>query len=409
MASKIKVLFTAPHISPAATGEGYVGFKWAEALSQRVDLTVLAFQSAKHAPLGEQLPLATVHTWPQPRAFLQATPFRTMLKPEYPAFLWRVRSFMAANADKFDLAHQFLPMAMRYPTPLLGYGVPYIMGPLGGGLDSPAGFAQEASSTGWFTKLRNLDKYRRRFDPWLRSTYSNAELVLGVAPYIRENLAGIPLKRYENLLELGIDELAPVKPARDTADISLLHVGRAVRTKGLREVVKALSLLRDRPGIRLVSAGGGEEVDICKREAEKLGVADRVTFLGRVSRARVEELYTQADAFVFPSFREPTGGVLYEAMRWGLPIVAARYGGPASIVDESCGIMVDARDSTQMATDVAAAITRLADDRELRERLGAGARAKVAGELWQSKADRLVALYQQVLEDSKRPPLRLSA
>lgn len=409
MTPVIKVLLTAPQIAQAATGESYVGFKWAEALSERVDLTVLSFQHPKHPPLGEQLPLATVHSWPQPKAFLNASPFRTMLKPEYLAFFRQVRGFMARHAEEFDIAHQFLPMAMRYPTPLRGHGVPYVMGPLGGGLDSPPGFVNETSSAQWFTKLRDLDKYRRRFDPWLRATYSKADLVLGVAPYIRDNLAAIQLQRYENLLELGIDELAPRKPVRDTADIHLLHVGRAVRTKGLREVINALALLRDRPGIRLTSAGGGEEIEICQREAEALGVADRVTFLGRVSRAKVEELYASADAFVFPSFREPTGGVLYEAMRWGLPIIAARYGGPASIVNDACGVMVDAIDPTQMARDVAAAVVRLADDRSLRQRLGDGAREQVAGELWHIKADRLVALYREVLADAKRPSLRLRA
>ncbi len=107
-----------------------------------------------------------------------------------------------------------------------------------------------------------------------------------------------------------------------------------MRTKGLRDAVRALGHLADLPHAVLTSAGEGEEIDLCREEARRLGVADRVRFLGRIPRAQVEELYREADLFLFPSFREPAGNVLYEAQRWGLPCIAADRGGPAFIVDD---------------------------------------------------------------------------
>lgn len=395
----LRVLLIAPHISRDATGEGFVAFKWAEALAERVRLTVAALQSPNHSPLAEQLPGAEVITWPEPRMFTKVTRFRAMLKPEWPFFARHVKRFLRQEAGRFDLAHQIMPQAMRYATPLRGHGLPYVIGPLGGALETPAAFAGEVSAGSWFTRLRRLDHVRLRHDPWLRASYSEAALVLGVAPYIRELLSPVPIRRYANVLELGIDALAPEREPGPAGQVRLLHVGRGVRTKGLRDVVRAMGHLRERADLSLVSAGAGEEIDICRAEAEKLGIADRITFLGPIPRTEVEKLYANADIFAFPSFREPAGNVIYEAMRWGLPVIAARRGGPDSIVDDTCGLKIDVTDPDRFPRDIAAAITRLADDPDLRDRLGRGARARVEAEgLWPVKADRLVAEYRACLQ-----------
>jgi glycosyltransferase involved in cell wall biosynthesis len=170
-----------------------------------------------------------------------------------------------------------------------------------------------------------------------------------------------------------------------------------VRTKGLRDAVRALAHLRDLPGVTLTSAGAGEDLEPCRDEARRLGVADRVQFLGRIPRTEVGALYESHDAFCFPSFREPAGNVLYEAMRHGLPVVTADRGGPGWIVDDTCGIRVPVTDPATYAADIARALRDLAAAPDLRARLGAGARDKVAREgLWSAKAERLVCLYAEI-------------
>jgi glycosyltransferase involved in cell wall biosynthesis len=209
------------------------------------------------------------------------------------------------------------------------------------------------------------------------------------------------MRRFEPFLGIGVQDLAPnVSRQEEPGRLALLHVGRAVRTKGLRDTVRALALLGDLPGITLTSIGGGEEVAICRSEAERLGVADRVRVLGRLERTEIEAHYRDSDTFVFPSFRESMGGVLYEAMRWGLPVVTVDCGGPGWIVDESCGLKVSLTSPEIMPGELAQAIRRLAQNPALRRQLGAGARAKVAAEaLWKSKAERMVALYAETLAE----------
>lgn len=405
---RLRVLMIAPNIDGTDIGEAYVAFKWAEAVAEITDLTVLSFQRPGRAALAAQLPGARVVTWPEPQWAVSKGRLNSMLKPAFPIFSRHVRRWLAeapARGERFDIAHQVMPQAPRYATPLRHFPVPYVLGPIGGALDTPAAFRAETGAAPLFTRLRALDGIRLRHDPALRASYARAALVLGVAPYVADVLAGLPLARFETVLELGIDDLAPeTLRTAVPGQLRLLHVGRTVRTKGQRDVVRALALLKDRPGITLTAAGGGEDLDPCLAEAERLGVADRCRFLGPIPRAEVEALYASHDVFAFPSFREAAGGVLYEAMRWGLPVITAARGGPDSIIDDRSGLRVPVTDPQSFAADIARAIRRLDDDPALRLRLGRGARAKVGREgLWPQKARALVALYRSVLGRAEAP------
>lgn len=394
--AKPRVLLIAPYLSGESTGEPFVAFRWAQALAPLVDLTVACFQSPRHSPIGGQLPGARAVTWPSPRFIPRGGRFAAMLKPEWPIFARHIGRHLRDHAGDYDLAHQIMPQGMRYASPLRGHGLPYVVGPLGGALPTPPAFAHEDAPAGWFTRLRALDGPRLRHDPWLRRSYAEAALVLGVAPYVGQALAaaGIAPRAYADVLELGIEDLAPARTSRNDGEIRLLHVGRGVRTKGLRDAIRAMAQVDD-PRLHLTSAGDGPEVAECRAEAVRLGVADRVTFRGLIPRAEVEELYRTSDIYVFPSFREPAGNVVYEAMRWGLPIIGAAAGGPDAILDETCAIKVPVTDPETFAADIATALRRLVDDPALAERLGQGARAKVAAEgLWPNKAAGLVELYR---------------
>ena len=403
----MKVLLIAPNIDGTDVGEAFVAFKWAEALSARVSLTVLSFERPGRKSLAAQLPMATVVTWPEPAWARRNERLNAMLKPAWPVFARRVQTWLRqalSRGARFDVAHQLMPQAARYPSPLRHFDLPYIIGPLGGALDTPAPFRSEAGSAPLFTRLRALDAWRFRHDPWLRSSYAGAACVLGVAPYVRDVLSDIPLRRFEPMLELGIDDVEAARPRPLAAGrLKLLHVGRGVRTKGLRDTVRAMAQVRDLPGVTLTSAGGGEEIALCEAEARALGVADRITFLGRQPRERIEELYRTHDVFVFPSFREPAGGVLYEAMRHGLPVITAARGGPDYIIDNTCGLRLPVTTPADFATAIATAIRGLNADPARAGRLGAGARAKVLAEgLWGAKADRMVTLYEEATARSAR-------
>ena len=404
---RLRVILLTPGANGRDVGEAFVSFKWAEALGRICDLTLLCFDRPEVRDHQAQLPHVRCVTWPEPEAPMRFPRMNSMLKPSWPVLSRHVRRWVRARlaaGERFDVAHMIMPQAPRYAVPFRGLGVPYSAGPLGGALSTPPAFEAETGTAALYTRLRRLDAWRLRRDPWLRRGYAEAALVLGVAPYMAGLLSPVPLKRFETVLELGIDDLPPL-PARpaDPGRLNLLHVGRGVRTKGLRDAVRALGHLADLPHAVLTSAGEGEEIDLCREEARRLGVADRVRFLGRIPRAQVEELYREADLFLFPSFREPAGNVLYEAQRWGLPCIAADRGGPAFIVDDENGIRVPVTDPETYPRDLAAAVRRLSDP-DLRARMGAAARRRLAKEaLWPAKAEALLALWRDVLDRGAGP------
>lgn len=401
----LRVLVIAPSLNGAGIGEVEWAFRWVEALSRRAKVTVLASSREGHKPLAEQLPQARVVTWPEIRFLYQRMErFNAMAKPGWPLFAWQVRRWLLAaraRGDWFDIGHQILPQAMRHPTPLRGLGLPYVIGPSGGALDTPGPFRDEvARGSSLASRLRAVDSFRLRYDPRLRATYSEADLVLGVAPYVYARLGDIPIRRFVPILERGRGSLPPprVRVAEQGA-LVMAHVGRVVRTKALRDVIRAMAHLTDLPQVTLLSAGDGPDLAACRKEANRLGVSDRIHFLGKVPRQRVEEIYAQADVFCFPSFREPMGGVLFEAMAHGLPVVAAAAGGPDFIIDDSSGIRIPVSDPDCFARDIAAAIRGLAMDPGQRLALGKGARARLIGfGTWDDKADTVLSLYHEVLD-----------
>ena len=158
--------------------------------------------------------------------------------------------------------------------------------------------------------------------------------------------------------ETGLTELPTLgdRPASD-GTVHLLYVGRLVRTKGLRDAIRALARLTTSTPVVLEVVGDGPDRAACEALVAELGLGRAVRFHGRQPRERVEGFYRSADIFVFPSYREPGGNVVFESMGYGVPLVVSDLGGPGSFVDETCAIRVHPNDPDQYADDLAAAIT----------------------------------------------------
>jgi glycosyltransferase involved in cell wall biosynthesis len=382
-------------------GEAWVGFQWVSRLAARHDVTLLTMHRRDRTPPSRQIEGARVIEWPDAKVFARQERLNSLLKPGYIPFYRGARRWIRtalARGERFDVIHQLLPVAMRYPSPATGLGVPYLIGPVGGSLENPPGFADDTAP--WFMRLRSLDRLRLQADPLLRRSYERADCVLGIAPYVRETLEGLDLRRFEIMSETGLTELPILgEPASRAGDVvRLLHVGRLVRTKGLRDAINALGQLTTSTPVRLDVVGEGFDRVACEALVTELGLDDAVRFHGWQPRERVQDFYRDADIFVFPSYREPGGNVVFESMGYGLPLVVSDLGGPGFVVDESCGIRVHPESPEQYARDLAAAITRLVDDPELRARLGAGARRRVTEiAVWDRKVEQLEALYDDLL------------
>ena len=396
----LRLLIIAPACDGEDVGEAWVAFQWIKELAESFDVTLLCTYKLGHTPMSQQLPGVRVVEWAEPAGVDRFERLNSLMQPGYLPFYVRARRWIRSRqraGEQFDIAHQVIPVAMRYPSPAAGLGLPLVIGPVGGSLESPPGFTAEEGATPWWQRLRQLDAWRIRHDRLLRRTYESADCVIGIADYVAEFLSDLRIQRLEIMSETAVHGVQPpIDRSRRVGTIRLLHVGRTVRTKGLRDVIRAMADLRDLD-VHLDVVGDGNDREACEELATALKIGDLVTFHGKLPRAEVDAFYERADVFVFPSYREPGGNVSLEAMSFGLPVIICRRGGPGASVDDSCGIRLDSVSPQQLAADCAAAIRSLVTDRELRLRMGAAGREYVATHhLWSHRVARLNTIYGEI-------------
>jgi glycosyltransferase involved in cell wall biosynthesis len=171
-------------------------------------------------------------------------------------------------------------------------------------------------------------------------------------PWIGEKTMVIPNMIREDMF------LPPDRP-RTKDPFVFIWAGRLEHVKGLDLLLEAVSLLKQRTTtsflVRL--AGRGPLRTALEKQAGKLGVNDRVRFLGRISREEMQVEMQRASCFVLPSRYEAFGAVLIEAMATGLPVIATRSGGPESIVTRENGLLVDPENAEQLADAMEQMIT----------------------------------------------------
>ena len=203
----------------------------------------------------------------------------------------------------------------------------------------------------------------------------------------------------------GVD-LRAFTPSGPRTDLGpgpvLLALGRAVPRKGVETTIRAL---RHVPGATLVIAGGrpGEpEPERLARIADRCGVADRVRFLGHVSRDDVPTLMRSADVVVSVPWYEPFGIVPLEAMACGVPVVASAVGGHLdTVVPGVTGLLVPPREEESLGR----ALRGLLADPLALTSYGTAAAARARSRYgWARVAAGTAAVYTEVLASRGRAP-----
>lgn len=401
--SKIKLLLIAPYFDANVPGESWSTYKWVEGLSLWCDVTVLTTHAKGWNNSTSPTNALEVVDWPDVSLPARFARINHEMAPGYIIFHHRARKWIKRRIRlgwDFDLVHQINPLALRYPSPAAGLGICYVIGPLAGSLSTPSGFVGEGTDKQWFRKFRQLDKVRLRIDPYLRRTYADAALVLGVAPYVEDLLAQSRLKRFAIISETGVDSVCNIpRTARLTEEpLRLLFVGRVIRTKGVIDAIRATALALKHHALRFDIIGDGDHLEACRDEVVRLGISDHVCFHGRLPRSELNQWYQSADVFLFPSFREPSGNVVFEALMHGTPVITSTLGGPGYVVDETCGIRVAPTNPSEYAERLSDAIIEMATNPERLAKMSAAATArleKVA--LWRIKIEMMLGLYSELL------------
>jgi glycosyltransferase involved in cell wall biosynthesis len=204
----------------------------------------------------------------------------------------------------------------------------------------------------------------------------------------------------------GSAHYAEDEVARLAAGTVLLYVGRFTAVKRLDRLIGAFARAQERleaaAGLVLVGGHPGEwEGEHPAQIAARLQV--RGVFLaGWRAHEQLPIFFSAADVVVMASEREHFGQLLIEGMACGLPAVAARSLGPASIIDDGrTGWLVDSADESGLA----AALAEVVEDPRERERRGRAARQAARERFsWSGISAQLVAVLDEVVADARHSP-----
>lgn len=212
---------------------------------------------------------------------------------------------------------------------------------------------------------------------------------------------GVPLARV-SVVYYGISAShqprAAHQYARDVADAPklLLHVGSLIARKNLSVLLQAFQQVTATvSNVRLALVGRGPLEPALRREAQQLGIADRVDFLGFVTEAEKLALYHRAALVVSASKMEGFGLAVGEAMACAVPVVATNVGSlPELVVDGESGLLVPVDDPAALR----AAIVRVLNDPGLAASMAAAGAERVTRYFrWPLAARGVLDVYQRVL------------
>lgn len=336
----------------------------------------------------------------QGKGWTMMTAVASLVYPYFERLVWQ-RFGAAIRAGTYDIVHRVTPLSPTTASSIAvkchRAGVPFILGPLNGGLPWPEHFqSARRKEREWLSYVRGAYKML----PGRTRTLAASRVILAGSRHTEAELPDRFSDRVIFVPENGIDPTRfPAGPDRsDAGPLRLCFIGRLVPYKGPDIAIEAaLPLLRTgRAQLDIVGDGPmmADLVALVTRE----GVAHAVAFHGWVEHHAVQSIAAHCAVFVFPSVREFGGGAVLEAMAMGLAPVVVAYGGPGELVTSERGVLVSLGSRAAIVADFADTLAALAADPARVAALGARARAWTMSRLtWSAKAKAMVEIYDWAL------------
>ncbi len=321
--------------------------------------------------------------------------------------VWR-RFGAAIRAGEYDIVHRVTPLTPTANSLIAARckraGVPFVMGPLNGGVPWPKGFdGERRREKEWLSYVRGAYKGM----PGRGRTLAAASAIICGS---KHTLGEIPAKYRAKTVWLPENAIDPTRfslTAAQTGTFPLrgCFIGRLVPYKGADMAIEAaLPMLRDGRLVLDIIGDGPQAAQLHELVARE-GVGDAVTFHGWMEHGAVQTVAAQAQLLVFPSVREFGGGVVLEAMALGVVPVVVDYAGPAELVDDTSGFRIPLGLRPQIVAGLRARLDALTKDPSVLPDMAKAARRRVARDFsWDAKARQIMRLWQAVLRGDATMP-----
>jgi glycosyltransferase involved in cell wall biosynthesis len=422
--SRLRILVLGPECTPEHVSIALVTYCHAVALAQLHDVTLVARASVEDGLRRANAPFRAIEVVRTPlsdriwswvfRRILKSNPdsqVRTaLLYPFHIAFEWRAWRQLRRRifAGEFDVVLRVVPITAVLPSPFAFFlrkgPIPFVIGPINGGLPWPSGFGQLEKQKEWVSGLRNLYRYL----PFARSTYRYAAAIIAASSQTyseflayRDKLFFVP----ENGIGRSTVSENLLRP-EGGGKLELIFVGGLVPRKACDLALRAAAPLLRSDLAHFAVVGDGPERNRLENLTRSLGIEKAVTFHGWISHAEVLSRMRSADVFVFPSVRDFGGGVVFEALAAGAVPVVVDFGGPGDIIYPEVGCKVPLTNENDVVAEIEKTLANLASNRDLLNRLRQRGMAYARERLtWDAKAQSTTHVLRWVVGRGPKPDL----
>lgn len=324
-------------------------------------------------------------------------------------YLWQIQAYFVARKlhreINFDLAHHVTFVKYSSPSFLSFLPIPFVWGPVGGGESAPLPFwADFSPKNKLYETLRWLWRSLGELDIFTRLTAQRSAIAYVTTADTASRVQKLGATRIEIAPETGmspqdIEQLAQCPPP-SSSPVRFISIARLLHWKGFHLGLRAFAQA-NLPDAEYWILGEGAELDRLADLALELGIADRVKLWGLQSRSDVLLKLGQCSVLVHPSLHDSGGWVCLEAMAAGRPVICLDLGGPAQQVTAETGFKIPARDPVPTVTAMAAAMTQIASDADLRLQMGKAGQHRVKTYYsWEARGRELSATYAALVAGS---------
>ena len=422
----LRILLLAPGSNPNGITGPLIGYSHGDALARLHAVTLVIGRGNEEAVRRRQRPFHAIEVISLPRLDrIYAWCFRRIFKNNYRsqvltafnylfclAFEWQAwrQTRTRIKAGEFDVVLRLLPISSVLPSAFAFFlrrgPIPFVIGPINGGLPWPTGFRQAERQKEWISDLRSF----YRFLPFARSTYRNAAAIIAGSSHTYNEFTVYREKLFFVPGENGIDPSLYANVSRSSRrgdKLELIFAGGLVPYKGCDLALRAAASLMQTNQARFTVVGDGPERAGLEQLTRSLGIEKFVTFCGSLRHGEVIQRLGAADVLVFPSIHEFGGGVVFEALAKGAVPVVVDFGGPGDIVNPEVGFKVPLTKEDDVVLQIEKVLTTLARDPAFVDRLRQqGMRYARERLSWDGKAQIMTQVLSWVVGQGPKPNLR---
>lgn len=426
-----RVLVIAEAANPEWVSVPLVGWSLASALRQVADVHIVTQQRNREAFLRAGLaenrdftvidseviarPMyraATVLRMGKGKGWTMTTAINALTYPYFERLVWQRFGEDICNGA-YDLVHRITPLSPTVVSPIArkvaAAKVPFVLGPLNGGVPWPKGFdAERRREREWLSYVRGA----YRFNPLRAGSLAATSVILAGSRHTAGEMPAACRDRTVWLPENAIDptRFNLVAPQHLSAPLRACFIGRLVPYKGPDMLLDAIAPLAQAGRLVLDMIGDGPMMAGLRAQADRLGLTRAVVFHGNLPHEKVQDIVVNANLLTFPSIREFGGGVVLEAMALGVVPMVVDYAGPGELVTEETGYKIPIGTRDQIVSGFRSVLEDVVANPSALPDLGRAARDKVLRDFtWAAKARQIARLYDWILRSrSGTPPQLLS-